>query len=107
MPIDALTKQILGVYIGSRVEMGAKGFWDSLPVVDRLCAVYYTDFWSRSKKNIPQRHKSLGKDTGKTSDMERFNNTLQQRICRLIRKTLFSSISKDIQSCGCLLVFYP
>jgi len=30
--------------------MGAKGFWDSLPVVDRQCAVYYTDFWAGSKK---------------------------------------------------------
>ena len=87
--------------------MGAKGFWDSLPGVYRQCAVYYTDFWAGSKKILPQRHKSLGKDTGKTSDMERFNNTLQQRISRLARKTLFSSIYKDIQSCEYLLVFYP
>ncbi|MEG4809014.1 hypothetical protein QUA82_15345 [Microcoleus sp. F8-D3] len=65
------------LYIGSRVEMGAKGFSDSLPVVDRQCAVYYTDFFGAYKKVLPrQRQKSVGKDTGKTSDIERCKNSL-------------------------------
>ncbi|UNU21693.1 hypothetical protein D0A34_25160 [Microcoleus vaginatus PCC 9802] len=87
------------LYIGSLVEMGAKGWSDSLPVVDRQGAVYYTDFLAAYKKVLPrQRHKSVGKDTGKTSEIdERFNNTPHQRISRLVRKTLFSSIYKDIQ----------
>ena len=34
------------------------------------------------------RHQAVGKETGKTSDIERFNNTMgQQRIGRLVRKT--------------------
>ncbi len=50
--------------------MDAKGLSDSLPVVDRQCAVYYTDFLVAYKKVLPrQRHKSVGKDTGKTSDL--------------------------------------
>lgn len=85
--IDALTKEILGVYIGSRAETGSRGLWDSLPAVYRQCTVYYTDFWVCSQKKIlPQRHKSLGKDTDKTSDIERFNNTLRPRRSRYCKK---------------------
>ncbi len=63
--------------------MGAKGFWDSLPEVYRQCAVHYTDFWVGYKKVLPrQRHKSVGKDTGKTSDIERCKNSLMYRISR-------------------------
>ena len=38
-----------------------------------------------------KRHTAVGKDSGKTSLIERFNNTLRQRCGRLVRKTrLFS-----------------
>lgn len=41
------------------------------------------------KKVLPhQRHKAVGKESGKTNYIERFNNTLRQRISRLVRKTL-------------------
>ena len=36
--IDALTKEIVGVYIGSRDELGSKGLWNYLPPVYRQCA---------------------------------------------------------------------
>jgi insertion element IS1 protein InsB len=46
---------------------------------------------------FPQsRHKSVGKDTGFTSYIERFNNTMRQRISRLVRKTL--SFSKKVEN---------
>jgi transposase-like protein len=38
LAIDALTKEIVGVYIGSRDELGAKKLWNSLPPVYRQCA---------------------------------------------------------------------
>jgi len=64
------TNDLAWLYIGSLIEMDAKGLSDSLPVVDRQCAVYYTDFLVAYKKVLPrQRHKSVGKDTGKTSDL--------------------------------------
>jgi IS1 family transposase len=54
LAIDALTKEILGVYIGSRDETAARrGLGDSIPAVYRQCAVYYTDFWLASKKVFP------------------------------------------------------
>ncbi len=40
-----------------------------------------------------QRHRAVGKETGETAHVERFNNTLRQRCANLVRKTL--SFSKD------------
>ena len=95
LAIDQHTREIVGVSIGSRDEQGAQGLWDSLPPVYCQCAICYTDFWAayatifRSK-----RHRAVGKETGKTSYIERLNNTLRQRIARLVRKTL--SFSKKV-----------
>ncbi|MEP0874222.1 IS1 family transposase, partial [Trichocoleus desertorum AS-A10] len=38
----------------------------------------------------------VGKETGLTSYIERFNNTLRQRVSRLVRKTL--SFSKNLSN---------
>jgi insertion element IS1 protein InsB len=94
LAIDVFTKEIVGVYIGKRDQTGAQGLWDSLPAVYRQCAVSYTDFWSAYGIVFPQkRHRAVGKDTGQTNYIERFNNTMRQRISRLVRKTLsFSKI---------------
>ncbi len=94
---DKKTREIVGAYIGSRDEEGAKGLWKSLPPIYRQCAVSYTDFWSAYAKIFPsKRHKPVGKETGKTSYIERFNCTLRQRVSRLVRKTL--SFSKKIEN---------
>ncbi|MEP0872528.1 IS1 family transposase, partial [Trichocoleus desertorum AS-A10] len=45
---------------------------------------------------LSQRHRAVGKETGLTSYIERFNNTLRQRISRLVRKTL--SFSKKLDN---------
>ena len=69
---------------------------DSLPAVYRQCAVCYTDFWEAYKKVLPsKRHKVVGKETG-FNPIERFNNTLRQRVSRLVRKTL--SFSKKLEN---------
>ena len=74
---------------------------DSLRLADsresRQCAVAYTDFWAAYGAVFPsQRHQAVGKETGKTSYIERFNNTLRQRVSRLVRKTL--SFSKSLEN---------
>jgi IS1 family transposase len=43
-----------------------------------------------------KRHRPVGKDSGHTSYIERFNNTLRQRVSWLVRKTL--SFSKSIDN---------
>jgi insertion element IS1 protein InsB len=93
--LDIDTRQIVGLYIGDRSEAGARGLWNSLPAVYRQCAVSYTDFWEAYRAIFPEtRHRPVGKETGKTSQVERFNCTLRQRVSRLVRKTL--SFSKKL-----------
>jgi len=76
LALDADTREIVGVYIGARSEAAARSLWDSLPGVYRQCAVAYTDFWAAYRAVLPsQRHRAVGKETGKTSLVERFNNT--------------------------------
>ncbi|MEG3439725.1 IS1 family transposase [Pannus brasiliensis CCIBt3594] len=97
LAIDAKTREIVGVYIGARDEGAARELWKSLPPVYRQCAVAYTDFWAAYGAVLPsKRHKEVGKETGKTSYIERFNNTLRQRVSRLVRKTL--SFSKSLEN---------
>ncbi len=88
----------MGVYIGDRDEQAAKKLWDSLPPIYRfLCCFAYRDFWAAYGAVFPsQRHRAVGKETGKTSYIERFNNTLRQRVSRLVRKTL--SFSKSLEN---------
>ncbi|MEG4390824.1 IS1 family transposase, partial [Microcoleus sp. N9_A2] len=46
---------------------------------------------------FPQkRYKAVGKETGLTNYIERFNNTRRQRISRFVRKTL--SFSKKLSN---------
>lgn len=97
LAMDRETREIIGVYIGARSEEGAKQLWNSLPPVYRQCAVCYTDFWAAYACIFPsKRHQPVGKDSGKTNHIERFNNTLRQRVSRLVRKTL--SFSKKLEN---------
>jgi len=97
LALDVESREIVGVYVGSRDEYGAQQLWASLPSVYRQCAVCYTDFWAAYAQVIPrQRHQAVGKESGKTSYIERFNCTLRQRVGRLVRKTL--SFSKKLDN---------
>ena len=97
LALDADTREIVGVFIGDRSRQSAKQLWQSLPAVYRQCAMSYTDFWESYAQVLPsKRHRAVGKETGKTSYIERFNNTLRQRVGRLVRKTL--SFSKKLSN---------
>ena len=97
LAIDESTKEIVGVFVGKRSRAGARGLWHSLPPVYRQCAVAYTDFWEAYEQVIPsKRHRVVGKETGQTNCIERFNCTLRQRVSRLVRKTL--SFSKKLEN---------
>lgn len=107
LAIDASTSEIVGAHIGDRGQGGAQALWDSLPPVYRQCAVCYTDFWEAYACVFPQkRHKAVGKESGKTSGIERLNNTFRPRVSRLVRKTL--SVSKKVENhLGAIWHFIP
>ena len=95
---DVSSCKIIGVLVGDRSGQGAQKLWESLPAVYRQCAVvYYTDFGDAYALVFPQkRHMPVGKETGKTSYIERFNCTMRQRVTRLVHKAL--SFSKKIEN---------
>jgi insertion element IS1 protein InsB len=102
---DANTREM----VGDRSEVGAQGLWESLPGVYRQCAVAYTDFWNTYALVFPsKRHQAVGKESGKTSYIERFNCTMRQRVSSLVRKTLSFSKKLEISMLfGCSFTTIP
>lgn len=95
--LEAKSRRVVGVAVGARDESGARALWRNLPALYRQCAVCYTDFWSAYPAVLPRkRHRAVGKESGRTNYVERFNNTARQRISRLVRKTL--SFSKKLEN---------
>lgn len=87
LALDRSTREIVGCHIGSRNDEGAIGLWRTLPDC-HLSAETYVDFW-KAYDAIFYANKlhHVGKDSGQTNHIERFNNTLRQRCSRLVRKT--------------------
>jgi len=53
---------------------------------------------------MPEQHTAVGKETGETAHVERWNNILRQRLARFVRMTL--SFSKSVvMHKACLLLF--
>jgi IS1 family transposase len=97
LALDVKTREVVGVHVGDRDAEGAEGLWRSLPAVYRQCATAHTDFWTSYEGIFPAcRHRPSEKRSGKTSLVERLNDTFRQRMARLVRKTL--SFSKKLEN---------
>ena len=87
--MDKQTRQIIAFHVGDRSHESAKQLWAKLPAVDRAQATFYTDQYTVYTGIIPAaQHKAITKHARKTNHIERFNNTLRQRVSRLVRDTL-------------------
>lgn len=91
--ISRLKKQIIAYFIGNRSAESLHKLYDRIP--KRYKNLYsYSDEWEAYSKVLnPKTHTSVPKQSGETSHIERFNNTLRQRLGKLVRKTL--SFSKS------------
>ncbi len=95
--IDRNTRQIVGIAFGDRSDVTCLKLWQSLPPDYRKRAVIYTDFWESYGNILPsKRLRQVGKESGGTSHIERFNNTLRQRCPGLVRKTLSFSKNEEM-----------
>ena len=98
------TRQIVAFAVGDRGETTCKRLWRRVPPAYRrlLC---FTDFWDAYGKAIPEeQHRPGGKESGQTNHLERWNNTLRQRLARFVRQTLSFSKSDRMHKV-CLLLF--
>jgi len=82
------TRQVVAFVIGNRGEESCRKLWNKIPASYKHCRTY-SDFWEAYEKVFDAKtHRSVGKETGETAHIERWNNTLRQRISRYVRKTL-------------------
>jgi insertion element IS1 protein InsB len=82
------TRQIVGYVIGDRSETTCRQLWQSIPDTYKHCFTY-SDFWEAYANVFPEEsHQCVGKQSGQTNHMERWNNTLRQWNARYTRKTL-------------------
>jgi len=88
------TRQVVACVIGGRSEATCKQLWRSIPESYQQ-GVCYSDFWKAYQAVMPdEQHEAVGKETGLTAHVERFNNTIRQRLARFVRKTLSFSKSE-------------
>jgi insertion element IS1 protein InsB len=89
MAMDTQTRQIIAFHVGNRSRKRAEQLWAKIPVAYREQVTFYTDRYEAYTDVIPAaQHKAITKLARKTNHLERFNNTLRQRVSRLVRDTL-------------------
>jgi insertion element IS1 protein InsB len=97
LAMDKQTRQILAFHIGDRSRDSAKQLWAKIPARYRERATFYTDQYAAYIGVIPAaQHKAVTKHARQTNYIERFNNTLRQRVSRLVRSTL--AFSKNVEN---------
>jgi len=92
--LNPANRQIIGLHIGKRSKADAQQLWESIPPYFREQVSFFSDYWQAYQAVFePETHFAVGKDSGLTAYIERFNATLRQRVSRLVRKAL--SFSKS------------
>lgn len=90
------TRQVVACVVGGRSEATCLQLWNTVPEAYKQ-RLLYTDFWKAYQAVLPDdQHEAVGKDTGLTAHVERFNNTIRQRLARFVRKTLSFSKSDSM-----------
>ena len=88
-------RQIVAFVIGDRSKATCLRFWNAIPEGYKHCHTF-SDFWHAYQHVFPaETHCCVGKETGETAHMERWNNTLRQRVGRYVRQTLSFSKSDE------------
>jgi insertion element IS1 protein InsB len=89
---------------GDRSRATSERLWRAIPESYKE-AICYSDFWEAYQGVIPdEHHEAVGKEEGETSHVERWINTLRQRLSRFVRETLSFSKSRYMHHC-CLKLF--
>ena len=104
------TRQVVAAAVGDRSAETCRTLWSRVPKAYRRKLVYWftraswftrtTDFYEAYFSALPKgQHRPRQKGSGKTNTVERFNNTLRQRLGCFVRKTLSFSKTKRMHGC--------
>ncbi len=98
------SRQVVAFVMGDRSRATCERLWKAIPEGYKR-ATCYSDFWEAYQEVIPEdQHEATGKEEGETCHVERWINTLRQRLSRFVRKTLAFSKSRHLHHC-CLKLF--
>jgi IS1 family transposase len=98
------SRQVVAYAVGDRSAKTCRRLWAAIPDGYRI-AQCYTDFWEAYAKVLPEtQHTAVGKESGQTAHVERWNLTLRQRLSRFVRRTLSFSKSEKMHE-ACLRLF--
>jgi insertion element IS1 protein InsB len=98
------TRQIVAYWLGDRSENSAIQLWRQLPD-DYVHCPSFSDRWKAYRSVFNRKkHQMVSKSEGQTAHVERFFNTLRQRLPRFVRKTLAFS-KRDAFHLGLLHLF--
>jgi insertion element IS1 protein InsB len=88
------TRQVVAYVVGDQSKMTCQRLWEAIAEGYRQ-GFCFTDFWGAYAAVIPAtQHSAVGKVTGETDHVDRWNNTLRQRLTHFVRMTL--SFSKSV-----------
>src|SRR4029453_5342368 len=95
LAMDAKTRQVIAFHVGDRSRKRSNRLWAKIPRAYRQHAMFYTDQYVVYEGVIPAaQHRAISKLARTTNHIERSNNTLRQRVSRLVREAL--SFSKKL-----------
>jgi insertion element IS1 protein InsB len=98
------SRHVVAYAVGDRNKRTCQRLWEAIPEEYRQ-GHCFTDFLKVYASVIPEeQHSAVGKETGETAHVERWNNTLRQRLARFVRMTLPFSKSVLMPE-ACLLLF--
>ena len=95
LALNPANRQIVAFHVGGRGGEDAQQFYENIPVAFKGESGFFSDYWQAYTRVFKQEnHFAVGKDSGLTAYIERFNCTLRQRVARLGRKVLSFSKSQ-------------
>jgi IS1 family transposase len=98
------TRQVVAYVVGDRSAATCQKLRGHIPAAYRSSHCY-TDFCEAYRWVVPaEQHTAAGKESGLTAHVERWNNTLRQRLGRFVRKSLSFSKSDAMHEL-CLRLF--
>ena len=82
------TRQVVAYWVGDRSKTSALQLWRRIPTDYARCRSFSDGYQAYRFMFDRERHQMMNKPTGETSHVERWFNTLRQRLARFTRKTL-------------------
>ena len=97
LALNPVNRQIIAFHVWGRGGEDAKLFHEKIPTFFKKNAAFFSDYWQAYVTAfVEEEHFGVGKDSGLTAYIERFNCTIRQRCSRLVRKAL--SFSKSVEN---------